>query len=82
MSVYPNPASYSIALTFENVSEGGGVVSIYNSAGVKMMEYHVESVKDDFLKEIPIYNLEKGIYILKVILDPNETFQTKIVIIK
>ena len=82
MSVYPNPASYSIALTFENVSEGGGVVSIYNSAGVKMMVYHVESVKDDFLKEIPIYNLEKGIYILKVILDPNETFQTKIVIIK
>jgi hypothetical protein len=82
MSVYPNPASYSIALTFENVSEGGGVVSIYNSAGVKMMVYHVESVKDDFLKEIPIYNLENGIYILKVILDPNETFQTKIVIIK
>ncbi|HNX66098.1 MAG TPA: T9SS type A sorting domain-containing protein, partial [Bacteroidales bacterium] len=82
MSLYPNPASYCFGLTFENVTEGSILISIFSSAGIKMAEYRVESISDNFLKEIPIDNLEKGIYIVTVTLDTKETFQNKIIVIK
>jgi hypothetical protein len=82
MTVYPNPASSSISLKIENLSEGGGVISIYNAAGVKIREYNVETNMDNFMRNIPVHDLERGIYIVKVMLKTNEIFLEKIVVIK
>jgi hypothetical protein len=82
MSVYPNPASYSFALELKNFSDGRALVEIFNSAGIKMKELHVESINDNLLKQIPVSDLDKGIYVVKVIVDNNESCYTKIVINK
>ena len=82
MSVYPNPASYSFALKLENFSDGRVVVEIFNSAGIKMKEIQVESINDNLLKQIPIIGLDKGIYVVKVTENNNESHHIKIVVIK
>jgi len=82
LSVYPNPASVSFALKLNNESEGRAIVSIINSAGIKVMEFQVENINDEMLKEIPVKNLSDGIYIVQVLLDNKDLYYTKIVVIK
>jgi hypothetical protein len=81
LSVYPNPASVSFALKLNDESDARATVSILNSAGVKVMEFQVENVNDEIFKEIPVKQLDEGIYIIKVLLDNKELYFTKIVVI-
>ncbi|MEI6049821.1 MAG: M6 family metalloprotease domain-containing protein [Bacteroidota bacterium] len=82
LSVYPNPASVNFALKLNEVSESRGVIKILTSAGIKVMEFEVENMNDELLKEIPVNNLDEGIYIVQVLLDNKNLFYTKIIVIK
>jgi hypothetical protein len=82
LSVYPNPTSLSFALKISDESEGRALVSIINSAGIKVMEFQVENMNDEILKEIPVKSLSKGIYIVQVLIDNKDLYYTKIVVIK
>ena len=82
VSVYPNPASVSFALKISNVTDGRIVVSILNSSGIKISEYRAENVDDGILKEIPVNNLDEGIYFIQVLVNQKEMYYTKITVIK
>ena len=82
LSVYPNPTSVSFALKLNDESGGRAIVSIINSAGIKVMEFQVENINDELLKEIPVNNLDEGIYFVQVLLDNKDLYYTKIVVIK
>jgi uncharacterized repeat protein (TIGR03803 family) len=82
ISAYPNPASVSFALKINGGSEGKALVSVMNSSGLKVLEFRTESTTDESLKEIPVSNLNEGIYLVKVVLDNNDVYYTKIVILK
>jgi len=82
LSVYPNPASVSFSLKLNDESEGRAMVSIINSTGIKVMEFQVENINDEMLKEIPVNNLDEGIYFVRVLLDNKDLYYTKIVVIK
>jgi len=82
LSVYPNPASVSFSLKLNDESEGRAMVSIINSTGIKVMEFQVENINDEMLKEIPVNNLDEGIYFVRVLLNQKDLYYTKIVVIK
>jgi len=82
LSVYPNPTSRTFALKINDVTEGRANVTIINSSGIKVMELQAESPNDDLLKEISVRDLTPGIYIVKVLLDNEELYYTKIVVTK
>jgi hypothetical protein len=82
LSVYPNPASQSFALKITDASEGEAIVSISNSSGVKIMEFQVENLNDELLKEIPVNNLDNGIYFIQVLLNQTDLYYSKIMILK
>jgi hypothetical protein len=82
LSVYPNPASVSFALKLNGGSEGRAVIRILNTAGIKMMEFIVENINSEILKEIPVKGLKEGIYVVQVILDYKDVLYAKIVVAK
>ena len=82
LSAYPNPASATFSLKIDEETQGKTVVSIINSSGIKVMEYQAENISDDCLEEIPVSNLDEGIYVVQVLLNNKELYYTKIVVIK
>ncbi|MCD4769889.1 MAG: T9SS type A sorting domain-containing protein, partial [Bacteroidales bacterium] len=82
LSVYPNPASKSFTLKFNNETEGRAVISILNSSGIKVMEFQIENVNDELLKEIPVNNLDEGIYVIQILLNNKDLYYEKIIIVK
>ena len=81
-SIYPNPASVSFAIKLDDESIGSAVVTILNSAGIKVMEFQFENLSDELLKEIPVSNLNDGIYIVKVLLNHTDLYYRRIVVSK
>jgi hypothetical protein len=82
LSVFPNPTSGSFALKISDVTDGRADISIINSSGIKVKELRVENLNDETLKEISVRNLIPGIYIVKVLLDNEELYYSKIVVTK
>jgi uncharacterized repeat protein (TIGR03803 family) len=82
ISVYPNPASISFSLRITGESTGNAVVNILNSSGIKVLEFHADNTDDEILKEIPVSNLDQGIYFVQVMLNQKELYYTKIMVIK
>jgi hypothetical protein len=82
LSVYPNPASESFSLKINGQSDGWVVVRILNSSGIKVMEFQTGSADNELLHEIPVDNLQEGIYIVQVLLDSKDLYYTKIVVTK
>ncbi|MCX6239784.1 MAG: M6 family metalloprotease domain-containing protein [Bacteroidia bacterium] len=82
LSVYPNPATVSFALQLNNASDGTAIVSILNSSGIKLMEFHAENTNGELLKEILVNNLDAGIYVVQVLLNHTDLYTTKIVVKK
>lgn len=81
ISVSPNPASVSFELRIVNPSEEKADVSIFNSAGVKVMEFQAQNVKDEVFKAISVSHLADGVYIVQVLLN-DELLSTKILVKK
>lgn len=82
LSVFPNPASASFNLNLNNESEDGAVITIFKLTGIKVLEFRIENMNDEVLKEIPVSNIDEGIYIVQVLLDNKDMYYTKIVVIK
>jgi hypothetical protein len=82
LELYPNPASVSFSIVFDQEVQSKTVVSIFNSAGYKVLEIHAETNNDQSIKEIPVANLDEGIYIVKVVLEDAEEYYTKLIVAK
>jgi hypothetical protein len=82
LTVYPNPASESFNLKINDEPEGKAVVSLINSKGLKVLEFQTENTNDEILKEIPVRNLEEGIYVVQVMVNHKDFYFTKIIVVK
>jgi hypothetical protein len=80
--VYPNPASVSFTLKSNFEVDTRAEVSILNSAGIKVMQFQVENIDDEVLKEIPVKQLKEGIYTVRVVFFQEDVYSTKILVIK
>jgi hypothetical protein len=61
IAIFPNPASQSITITLTGVTEGDGVVSIYNLNGSEVASHVVSSGSIT----IPTEDLSDGIYMIR-----------------
>ena len=82
LTVYPNPTAVSFTLKLNDPSVGKAIISIINSAGIKVMEFQTENMNNEVLKVIPVNNLEPGIYVVHVLLNQKDLYTTKIVVKK
>jgi hypothetical protein len=82
LSIYPNPASTSTTLKLEDTTTGDAVISITNSSGVKMVEIVVVNPGDGLLREIPVSNLEEGIYVVNVLINGQVLHSAKLIVKK
>ena len=80
--IYPNPASVSFTLKLNDAFDGRAIVRVINPAGIKVMEFEAEYTNGELLKEIPVNNLDDGIYIVQVLLNNKNLYNAKIVVIK
>ena len=78
LTVYPNPATtVSFSLKLNGPSEGTAMISIFNSSGIKVMEFQAENMNNELLKVIPTNNLEAGIYVVQVLLNQKRCIQQR-----
>ena len=82
LSVYPNPANTSFVLNLNSEAQGKTVVSLINSFGVKVLEYLTEKEGSGLLREIPVSNIQNGIYTIEVSVDNKELNYSRIVIVQ
>ncbi len=82
LTVYPNPTAVSFTLKLNDPTEGKAIISIINSAGIKVMEFRTENTNNELLREIPVNSLEDGIYVVQVLLNQKDLYSTKIVVKK
>jgi len=80
--VYPNPASVSFALKLNDEVDGRASISIFNSIGIMVMEFQAENANGELIREIPVNNLDDGIYVVRVLLNNTNLYTAKIVVIK
>ncbi len=81
-TAYPNPANGILTVSMIDESRGKTVIQIINSGGIKVREIQTEKSGDNFLKEIPVNNLEQGIYTIKITVDQRDNSFTRLVITK
>ncbi len=82
ISVYPNPAKSNFTLNLSSDFMGETVVTLFNSTGVKSLEYRTEKRDIDLNCEIPVGNLKDGIYTIEVNVNDEEIEYTKLIIIE
>jgi len=80
--LYPNPAAVSFALKLNEAGEGSAIISILNSSGMKVMELQAAYANYELTKEIPVSNLDAGIYVVQVVLNRKDLYTTKLVVKK
>jgi len=79
LSVFPNPASNSITLSFANAIDGGFVVDVYNHTGSKVLTETISQTQAQY--QLNTAKLKNGIYFISV-RNNTETFKSKFTIIK
>ncbi len=79
LSVFPNPASNNITLSFANAIEGGFVVDVYNHTGAKVLTETISQTQAQY--QLNTAKLKNGIYFISVRTN-TETFKSKFTIIK
>jgi hypothetical protein len=82
LSVYPNPAKDNFAVTLSDETLGKTVITIINETGTKVMELETDKEFADLYKVIPVTDLDKGIYFVRVSVNQTNVYYTKIVVIK
>ncbi|HZK92752.1 MAG TPA: M6 family metalloprotease domain-containing protein [Prolixibacteraceae bacterium] len=80
--LYPNPASVNFSLKLDTSGEGSAIISIINSSGIKVMELQAEYANFELTKQIPVSNLDAGIYVVQVVLNRKDLYTTKLVVKK
>lgn len=78
ISVYPNPASEYFTISFSNLTnkEAKANISLYTSLGTKIFEKEIDTNSDYTHNE----QLEKGIYMLQVMIGKEQISTQKIII--
>ena len=82
LSVYPNPAKSVFTMDLYSDAVGEAVVSLYNSTGMKALEYRTEKKETWLNCEIPLGNLNDGIYMIEVIVNNEEINYTRLIVIE
>jgi hypothetical protein len=80
VTVYPNPASERFLLRINDGCEGRGIVSIISSSGRKVLEVQKEFTCGEIFGEIPISDLEEGVYFIHVYMNNKESYNTSLII--
>jgi hypothetical protein len=78
IKVWPNPASIFINIEMENTIVIEPTISIYDLRGKIVFKEKLES-SNAFLKEIPIYNLSNGNYIISIVTSTSSNHQSIII---
>lgn len=79
-SLYPNPAKQSFTVELKSLEEGNATISLYNAAGIKVLEMVNPGSELIFRREIPVSNLPPGIYLVKVIQNREEIFSSRVLV--
>jgi hypothetical protein len=80
--VYPNPAKSSFKISINDVPEGKACIRIVNASGTEVMNLNTEISDSEFSKEISTNDLDKGFYLVQVIVNDVYLYIVKIMIIK
>lgn len=63
--VYPNPASETLSIEFQNVPEGNYVMEMYDMLGQKIYSKEI-FVPKKFLERLDTKNFSAGVYVLNI----------------
>jgi phosphodiesterase/alkaline phosphatase D-like protein len=82
LSLYPNPAKTDVSVSLKDEPLGITVISIINNAGITIREMKTSKEAEDLLEELDVSGLDEGIYFVKVVVDDQYEYYSKIVVIK
>jgi phosphodiesterase/alkaline phosphatase D-like protein len=82
LQAFPNPTAESFSLKVNDESEGKTVVTVFNTSGIKVIEFQTESLKNELLKEISVRNLNAGVYVVQVLFNNEDFYYTKVIVKK
>ena len=80
--VYPNPAKSSFKIRINDVPVGKAFIRIFNASGTEVMNLNTEKSDFEFSKEISTCDLDKGFYLVQVIVNEVYSYIVKIMVIK
>jgi hypothetical protein len=80
--VYPNPAISSFKISIRDVPLGKACIKIINASGTEVMNLNTEITDSEFSKEISTSDLDKGFYLVQVIVNDFYLYIVKIMVIK
>jgi len=63
--IFPNPASTTFRIKFDHTISGPAVISVYDISGKEVSKTSLVA-EDMISSEIPVNNLAKGVYVVKV----------------
>ncbi len=78
LSIYPNPASNTVHITFNNYSKENTVLTIRNILGEELLSNQIQSVET----VIDVSNLPNGLYFVGVNTGNKQMVSTKLIILK
>jgi hypothetical protein len=79
---YPNPAKSSFKISINDVPVGKARIRITNASGTEVMNLNTEKSDFEFSKEISTRDLDKGFYLVQVIVNEVYLYTVKIMVIK
>ena len=82
LTIYPNPATVSFSLKLKDAVSEDTFVSIINTAGIKVMEFRVNKANSESFRNIPVDNLNSGIYIVQATLNQKDVYSSKLMVIR
>ncbi len=53
-----------------------------NSNALKVLEIQAQNVNEELIREIAVSNLEEGVYVVQIVVNDEEVYQTKMIIRK
>ncbi|MBW6501416.1 MAG: T9SS type A sorting domain-containing protein [Bacteroidales bacterium] len=80
--IYPNPVKSSFRISFNDVPTGSTCIKIINSSGTEVMNLRTEKSDFEFFEEITTSNLDKGFYVVKIVVSDIYLYMGKILVIK
>jgi len=80
--VYPNPATSSFRISFNDVQTGKTRIRFINSSGVEVMNHMTEKSDLKFSEEITTARLDKGFYVIHVVVSDVYLYTGTIMVLK
>ena len=82
LTLFPNPVRESFSLQFNDAAQVEAVVSIFNSSGIKVMEFRSDKTNHELRNNISVGNLKAGLYVVKALFNQKDSYSTKMVVMK